>query len=142
MGNSAKILVVDDEEFLRENLKYVFEKRGYDVTLAADGVLGLKALETCTPDLIILDLNMPNMGGIEFFQQICEGDRPKYPVLVLTARANMDSLYKDFNMAQFFRDFNVDGVMSKPFELQVLVEQVAAIIDKHAKAGGVPPGNL
>ena len=142
MAPSAKLLIIDDEEYLRENLKYVFEKKGYAVALAADGVEGLKALETCTPDLILLDLNMPNMGGVEFFQRICDGDRPKVPVLILTARAAMGSLYKDFKMEQFFRDFNVDGVMSKPFELQVLVDTVAAIIDKNANAGAVPPTNI
>ena len=142
MAKSAKILIIDDEEFLRENLKYVFERKGHEVVLAGDGIQGLKALEICAPDLIILDLNMPNMGGIEFFQHICEGDRLKYPVLVLTARANMDQLYKEFKVEQFFRDFNVDGVMSKPFELQVLVEQVAAIIARKADAGAVSPGNV
>lgn len=120
MGSKAKILIIDDEEDLRENLKYVFLTMGYDVELAADGAQGLKALETFIPDLIVLDLNMPNMGGFEFYRQICDGDQPKYPVFVLTARANME---------QFFKDFNVDGFMAKPFEIPELLDQVAAIIN-------------
>ncbi len=121
MEKKAKILIIDDEMDLRENLKYVFQMKGYAVEVAEDGVQGLKKLETCTPDLIILDLNMPNMGGIEFYQHICERDVPKYPVFVLTARANME---------QFFKDFNVDGFMAKPFEIPELLNEVMAIIEK------------
>jgi DNA-binding response OmpR family regulator len=129
MEKKAKILIIDDEEDLRENLKYVFKMKGYEVELAEDGVQGLKKLETYTPDLIVLDLNMPNMGGIEFYQRICDSDVPKYPVFVLTARANME---------QFFKDFNVDGFMAKPFEIPDLLNEVSAVIDKKAgKAAGL-----
>ncbi|MBF0595240.1 MAG: response regulator [Candidatus Omnitrophica bacterium] len=128
MDKRAKIMIVDDENDLRENLKYVFRTKDYEVELAADGVAALKKLETYTPDLIVLDLNMPNMGGIEFYQKICEGQVPKYPVFVLTARANME---------QFFRDFNVDGFMSKPFEIPDLIREVGHILDHNA---GIAPG--
>lgn len=126
MGQGAKILVIDDEEDLRENLKYVLQMKGYVVELAEDGVKGLKVLETFTPDLIILDLNMPNMGGIEFYQRICVRDLPIYPVFVLTARANMEKLFKDFN---------VDGFMAKPFEITELLREVNFIIDKKSAQG-------
>lgn len=121
MAQGSKILVIDDEEDLRENLKYVLQMKGYVVELAEDGVQGLKALEKFTPDLIILDLNMPNMGGIEFYQRICVRDLPTYPVFVLTARANME---------KFFKDFNVDGFMAKPFEISELLREVGIVIDK------------
>ena len=128
---AAKILIIDDEEDLRESLKYVFKMKGYEVELAEDGVQGLKKLETYKPDLIVLDLNMPNMGGIEFYQKICEGDVPKYPVFVLTARANME---------QFFKDFNVDGFMAKPFEIPELMDEVSAVINKRlSKAADSTP---
>jgi len=121
MSQGAKILVIDDEVDLRENLKYVLEMKGYVVELAEDGVQGLEALKTFTPDLIILDLNMPNMGGIEFYQKICVRDFPIYPVFVLTARANME---------KFFKDFNVDGFMSKPFEITELLGEISYVINK------------
>jgi DNA-binding response OmpR family regulator len=121
MAIGAKILVIDDEEDLRENLKYVLEMKGYEVQLAGDGVQGLKMLETYSPDLIILDLNMPNMGGIEFYQRICDKDVPRYPVFVLTARANME---------KFFKDFNVDGFMAKPFEIPDLLKEIGIVIEK------------
>src|ERR1039457_4646534 len=126
MAQGSKILVIDDEEDLRENLKYVLQMKGYVVELAEDGVKGLKALENFTPELIILDLNMPNMGGIEFYQKICVRDFPIYPVFVLTARANME---------KFFKDFNVDGFMAKPFELTDLIHEINFIINKKASKG-------
>ena len=95
--------------------------KGYEVELAQDGVQGLKVLENFSPQLIILDLNMPNMGGIEFYQKICVGDSPIYPVFVLTARANME---------KFFKDFNVDGFMAKPFEITELINEISYIINK------------
>jgi DNA-binding response OmpR family regulator len=121
MAIGAKILVIDDEEDLRENLKYILEMKGHEVRLAGDGVQGLKMLETYSPDLIILDLNMPNMGGIEFYQRICDKDMPRYPVFVLTARANME---------KFFKDFNVDGFMAKPFEIPDLLNEIGIVIEK------------
>jgi DNA-binding response OmpR family regulator len=127
MAKGYKILVIDDEEDLRENLKYVFESEGYIVQLAEDGVKGLKMLESFSPDLIILDLNMPNMGGIEFYQKICVQDVPRFPVFVLTARANMEKLFKDFN---------VDGFMAKPFGITELTREVGYVIDKKSIKGG------
>ena len=123
MGKVFRVLVIDDEEDLRENLKYLLKMKGYDVEMASDGVEGVKKLDTYNPDLIILDLNMPNMGGIEFYQRICDGDKPRYPVFVLTARANME---------MFFKDFNVDGFMAKPFEISNLLDEVTLVLEKKA----------
>lgn len=128
MATSKKdiILVIDDEPDLREMVQYQFQAKGFAVIAAANGMEGMEKLRTITPDLIILDMNMPKMGGIEFYQQICGPDgRPKYPVLVLTARANLE---------QLFKDFDIDGFMSKPFDVDDLIKQGATIIAK-AKRG-------
>ena len=121
MGKNFQVLVIDDEEDLRENLKYVLQMKGYDVQLAGDGVQGLKKLESYSPDLIILDMNMPNMGGVEFYERICEGGNPKFPVFILTARANME---------QLFKDFKVEGFMAKPFEIEDFTREVGIIVEK------------
>ncbi|MEI6437362.1 MAG: response regulator [Candidatus Omnitrophota bacterium] len=124
MDRKSKVLIVDDEEDLRENLKYVFHNQGYEVQLAKDGVQGLERLETFAPDLIILDLNMPDMGGIEFYHRICENNVPKYPVLVLTARAKAIA-----NCSVF------DGFMAKPFDIPALIAEAARIIEKRSGNG-------
>ena len=101
------ILLIDDEVNLQQLMKITLKSRNYHVETANNGLEGLTKLETVKPDLIILDMNMPKMGGLEFYQKICDGNsRPKYPVLVLTARANME---------QLFKQLNIDGFMAKPF---------------------------
>jgi Response regulator containing CheY-like receiver, AAA-type ATPase, and DNA-binding domains len=116
------ILIVDDEEDLREVLQYKFEAKGYNVVTAEDGVQGLEKLELIHPHLIILDMNMPRMDGIEFYKNICDVEIiPKYPVLVLTARANMEKL---------FRELDIDGFMAKPFDTDQLVAEAETIIKK------------
>lgn len=116
------VLVIDDEIDLQQLVKLALKSRGHVVETANNGFEGLKKLETLTPHLIILDLNMPKMGGLEFYQRICGHDNlPKYPILILTARANM---------LQLFKEFNIDGFMTKPFEIEELLSEVDAILEK------------
>ncbi|MDD4956861.1 MAG: response regulator [Candidatus Omnitrophica bacterium] len=118
-----RILLVDDAEDLVLALKFQLESvKGYEVMTAYDGAQALLVLETFTPHLIVLDINMPNMGGIEFYNRICHGGpRPDHAVLVLTARANLE---------QIFRDINVDGFMPKPFDLHKLMGEIEFILEK------------
>ena len=121
-NNQKIILLIDDEVNLQQLMKITLKSKNYCVETAGNGLEGLAKLETVKPDLIILDMNMPKMGGLEFYQKICYGtDRPKYPVLVLTARANMEKLFKQLN---------IDGFMAKPFEIADLLREVEAIIHK------------
>lgn len=122
MAIKKRIFVIDDEEDLREIVSFQFGAKGYEVSSAGDGVEALAKLEKINPDLIILDLNMPRMGGIEFYQKICDAQgHPSYPVLILTARANT---------RQLFLDFEVDGFMTKPFEISDLIREAEVIIKK------------
>lgn len=125
MTNSKTILLIDDEIDLQELVKIALKSKGYTVEVAGNGVEGLEKLKTLQPDLIILDMNMPKMGGLEFYQNICIDDKPKHPVLVLTARANME---------QLFKEFNIDGFMAKPFEVGELLDEVGTIIQKRSGA--------
>ncbi len=120
MGAHNKVLIIDDEVDLAEMVAYQFKAKGFDVQTAADGVEGLEKLTTFKPDLIILDINMPRMGGIEFYNRIAGSDGvPLYPVLVLTARANVEGLFKDLP---------IDGFMTKPFDVDELIAQAHLII--------------
>ena len=132
MSGAKTILLIDDEIDLQQLVKITLKSKGYHVETANNGLEGLAKLETMKPDLIILDMNMPKMGGLEFYQKICYGgSRPKYPVLLLTARANME---------QLFREFNIDGFMAKPFEIDVLLDEVATIIQKRSGVKTTPSG--
>ncbi|HBR15423.1 MAG TPA: hypothetical protein DD723_07770 [Candidatus Omnitrophica bacterium] len=136
MSDQKTILLIDDEIDLQQLVKIALKSRKYTIETANNGLEGLTKLETVKPDLIILDMNMPKMGGLEFYQRICDTmNQPKYPVLVLTARANME---------QLFKEFNIDGFMAKPFEIDELLEEVDTIINKKSgitKAINVSEGN-
>ena len=127
MSSSKTILLIDDEIDLQQLVKITLKSKGYAVETANNGLEGLTKLETMKPDLIILDMNMPKMGGLEFYQNISgKNDKPPYPVLVLTARANME---------QLFKQLNIDGFMAKPFEIDDLLKEVETIINKKSSVG-------
>jgi CheY-like chemotaxis protein len=120
MEAKRKILLIDDDASLQRTVGDFLKFEGYDVVKAESGEKGLEALETMTPDLIILDMSMPGMGGIGFLKAILDSDgKPTHPVLVLTARANM---------AEFFANVDVDGFIAKPCDPQDLLMEVGRII--------------
>lgn len=123
LSNSQKtILVIDDEIDLQQLVKIALGSRGYKIETANNGLEGLAKLKTLKPHLIILDLNMPKMGGLEFYQKICDvNGQPRFPVFILSARANM---------TQLFKEFNISGFMTKPFEIDELLDEVDTIIQK------------
>ena len=126
MDEQKRILLIDDEINLQQLVKVVLSAKGYNVTTADNGKDGLEKLEAADPDLIILDMNMPVMGGVEFYQRICDAwSQPKYPILILTARANMED---------FFKGMDVDGFMAKPFEIDDLLAEIQRILDKRSGA--------
>lgn len=120
MPDKKTVLLIDDEEDLVEMIEFQLKAKDYKVLKAYNGKEGLAVLEKQEPDLIVLDVNMPEMGGIEFLTKITgDGANPIYPVLVLTARANLESTFKDINVA---------GFMPKPFEIDNLLEEIEHII--------------
>lgn len=95
--SSTKILIVDDAESMRLYHKYTLINHGYDVETADDGVEALEKIETFEPELVILDVLMPNMNGIECCRRIKSGDRAKYiKVVFLSSSDDYDMISKAF----------------------------------------------
>ncbi len=118
--NKKKILLIDDDANLLMTLSDFLSFEDYDVITADCAEEGLKKLKNLVPDLVILDMSMPGMGGIGFLKETSSADgKPKYPVLVLTARANM---------AEFFSNVSVDGFIAKPCDPNDLLMEVGRII--------------
>ncbi|MDE1920026.1 MAG: response regulator [Candidatus Omnitrophica bacterium] len=121
--DKKNILILEDEKDIARIYAKCLNDKGYNAEFGFNGLEGLEKLRNFTPHLILLDVNMPGMGGLEFYQRICGADgRPKYPVLVLTARADLETL---------FRDFQVDGILIKPFAASQLFKEVDIILNKH-----------
>jgi len=117
------ILIVDDTIELTNLIKYRLEDKGFYVVIASDGIEALSKLKKIDPILIVLDVNMPKMGGMEFFKNIStKYGKPKYPVLFLTSRADLEGIC---------RDIEADGFLAKPFEIEDLMNEIDRIISGH-----------
>jgi len=118
---SKTILIVDDQVEMVHMLRDLLLSKGYDVMIAHDGIQALAEIEKKEPHLIILDMNMPKMGGLAFYHKIANSwdGEAKYPIMVFTTRENMRDL---------FADLHVDGFMTKPFDLVELIDEIERIM--------------
>ncbi|TVQ54046.1 MAG: response regulator [Rhodobacteraceae bacterium] len=115
------ILTVDDSRTMRRMLRMTLEESGYRVIEAEDGLLGLKALEAEVPDVIVTDINMPNMDGFGFIDAVrAQAKFAGVPILVLTTES--DRALKDRA-----RDAGATGWITKPFEQNRLVDVVRKV---------------
>jgi len=110
------VLVVDDDQGLLETLQELLETEGYAVTLAHDGLEALKTLETLTPAVILLDLRMPRMDGVNFVHE-------------LQRRARLLSLYIIVLTANLYArrtadEMGANDFLAKPFDINELLEKV------------------
>lgn len=121
MSARKKILIVEDEANLVEMLKVRLVKNGYEVFAAYDGESGFKMAHDFRPDLIILDIQLPKKGGLEFYKEISPHGRARFPVLILTARGELSGL---------FHEIEADGFMKKPFEAHDLLKEIERILEK------------
>lgn len=124
----AKILIVDDEEQIRRALKSILSVRHYEVILASNGLEGIDLAIDHNPDLIILDLAMPDMNGTE----VAEDLRTWYtgPILVLSVRSGAEDKIKAL-------DLGADDYLTKPFSAGELLARVRALLRR--TAGHITP---
>lgn len=118
----AKIMIVDDDAYIRELLTALLRQEGFDVYEAADGVEALQLLESVNTDLIILDIMMPHMDG----WALCQELRAHYdkPLLMLTAKGETAHKVKGFELG-------TDDYLVKPFEPIELVVRVKALLKRY-----------
>lgn len=98
----SKILVVEDDESMRELLRMHLSAAGYDVRIAEDGIAAGYAVLKTTPDLIICDIEMPNMDGLQFVAALREDKSlPKIPVIFLTSHEEGDARARELGACAF-----------------------------------------
>ena len=136
-SNEATLLVVDDNEHFMLLLKDFLSYEGFHVETARSGEEAEEQLATLSPDLIILDISMPGMGGIEFLKRISDDTGvPRHPVLVLTARSAL---------RPFFEKLPIDAFLAKPCPEAVLASTIREILARHmrkARAASAIPSRL
>ena len=116
----AEILIGEDDADVRKWLGIALESEGYAVRTAADGEATLAATREKRPDLLILDVMMPKMSGLDVCKAI-RADDPKLPIMMLTARSRESDILTGFGCG-------ADDYVTKPFSINVLFARVAALL--------------
>ena len=123
----VKVLVVDDEPDIVDLLSYNLKKEGYDVESAEDGIKAVKLASKFHPDVILLDIMMPNQDGVETCRQLRENTELKNTFIIfLTARAEEYS-----EIAAF--DVGADDYITKPIKPRALMSRIAALFRRESK---------
>lgn len=129
-----KVLVVDDEEPILELLKYNLEKNGYEVKTALDGAKAVDIAKKFIPDLVLLDIMMPKMDGVETCRQLRDlPELQKMFIVFLTARSEEYS-----EVAAF--DIGADDYITKPIKPRALMSRLSALFRRESKKS--TPANI
>lgn len=122
-----RILIVEDEPGMVQGLRDNFEFEGYQVLSAMDGVAGLERALADSPDIVILDVMMPRMSGLDVCKQL-KAKRPAIPIIMLTARGQ--EVDKVVGL-----ELGADDYVTKPFSIRELLARVKAVL---RRAGSLP----
>jgi two-component system phosphate regulon response regulator PhoB len=125
MGQS-RVLIIEDERGLVQTLSWYFNREGYETIVARDGVEGLRKAQTQTPDVVLLDLMLPGLDGLEICKALKAGDRTRdIPVVMITAKSEESDQLLGLNLG-------ADDYVTKPFSNKVLLAKVKAILRRVA----------
>ncbi len=126
----VRVLVVEDDQDIAAALQRSLRMEGYDVRIAADGVIALDEVRAFVPDLVILDLGLPRLDGTEVARRLRDsGD--EVPILILTARDAVDSRVEGL-------DVGADDYLVKPFERRELLARMRALLRRRPPRGMAP----
>lgn len=121
MNRRRRVLVVEDDRAVSDLISTVLESDGYEVVVAADGLAGLIKLSALKPDCIVLDIMMPNIGGIRVLQELVE-EHSEVPVIVVTGKPEA--------AAEARRRIGAENVFDKPFDIEALVTRVGQLTEE------------
>ena len=119
-NGKTRILIVEDEPAMVQGLRDNFEYEGYEVISAADGAEGLERALRDQPDLVVLDVMMPKMSGLDVCKQL-KGKKPSIPIIMLTARGQ--EIDKVVGL-----ELGADDYVTKPFSIRELMARVKAVL--------------
>jgi two-component system phosphate regulon response regulator PhoB len=118
-ANSGRVLVVEDDEGIRDMLKYNLTAAGFSVQEASDGASGLRTARTARPDLVLLDLMLPGMSGFDFCRALRKSSR--VPIIIITAKdSEVDKIVG--------LELGADDYITKPFSIREVLARVHAVL--------------
>jgi DNA-binding response OmpR family regulator len=128
----GRVLVVEDDEGIREMLKYNLVSAGFSVQEAGDGAAGLRTARTSKPDLILLDLMLPGMSGLDFCRALRKTSR--VPIIMLTAKdAEVDKIVG--------LELGADDYITKPFSIREVLARVNSVL-RRAQPDATEPQSM
>jgi two-component system, OmpR family, response regulator MprA len=130
-GRSPRVLVVEDDDEIAQVLQRSLRLDGYEVRVAGDGLKALEEANAFLPDLVILDLGLPKLDGIDVAKHLRERDDT--PILMLTARDAVEARVEGL-------DSGADDYLVKPFELDELLARLRALLRRSGYAPDAPAG--
>jgi two-component system alkaline phosphatase synthesis response regulator PhoP len=126
------ILVVDDEQDLLELIEYNLKKEGYNVLTAEDGKEGIEVAQSQNPDLVLLDIMMPKMDGLEVVEQMRQDEKlGQTPIIFLTARGDEKTEIQGL-------DKGGDDYITKPISTKKLISRIKAVLRRSQDTAGIP----
>jgi two-component system, OmpR family, response regulator VicR len=132
MTDGKVVVCIEDEPEMIDLVKLILSRKGFQVVGALGGREGLEAIQQQKPDLVLLDLMMPDMDGWEVYQKMKADDATKaIPVIVVTAKAQSIDKVLGLHIAK------VDDYITKPFGPQELLESVEQVLARHTQGQNV-----
>src|SRR5262245_5104801 len=129
-----RILIIEDERGLTQTLSWYFNREGYEVTVAHDGMEGLRKAQNTLPDVVLLDLMLPSMGGLEVCRELRAGDRTReIPIIMITAKTEETDQVVGYSLG-------ADDYVGKPFSNKILLAKVKALLRR--VEGQSEPGDV
>ena len=128
----AKVLLIEDEYQLGQIVKDSLEMRGFDMLYAADGKDGLRLYQQHHPDVVVLDIMMPNMDGFSVTTEIRKQDKLT-PIIFLTAKSQTADVVKGFELGG-------NDYLKKPFSMDELIVRIKALLKRSSEQPAPPPG--
>ena len=132
MSSKKRILVVDDEPNIREVVELYLRREGFEVEVVGDGAAALAAVERKRPDLMVLDLMLPVLGGIQVTRALRQGDERDIPIIMLTAKGEEADRIAGLELG-------ADDYLTKPFSPKELVARVKAVLRRASDKPLVDP---
>ncbi len=130
METKRRLVYIEDEQEMIDLVRLILNRRGYEIVGATSGREGLDAVRENLPDLVLLDLMMPDMDGWDVYQQMkADESTQNIPVIVVTAKAQSIDKVLGLHIAK------VDDYISKPFSPQELIDSVVKVFTQRKEIG-------
>lgn len=120
------VIIVEDEEDIQELIQYNLAKNGFNTTVYSSGEEALSNILAKNPDLVLLDLMLPGIDGLEVCKRLKKSDDTKeLPIIMLTARGEEEDIVKGF-------EYGADDYVTKPFSPKILISRIKAVLRRQA----------